>query len=294
MAEMSALRRRMIEDMTVRNLSPATQRSYVYAVAKFSRYFGRSPDRLGLEEVRALQVHLVANGISWPALNQTVCALRFFYGVTLGHGEIPERIPYAREPRKLPVVLSADEVVRFLEAVPSLKTRAALTTAYAAGLRASEAVGLKVGDVDSGRMVIRVEHGKGGKDRYVMLSAQLLGILRTYWRLARPQYWLFPGRDETKPIDVQVLHAACRSACAAVGLAKHVTVHTLRHSFATHLLEDGVDVRVIQVLLGHVKLDTTALYTKVATRTVRAVISPLDRLGMLAAPENTPESASTS
>ena len=214
MAEMSPLRRRMIEDMTVRNLSPATQRSYVHAVAKFSRYFGCSPDRLDLEEVRAFQVHLVANGISWAALNQSVCARRFFYGVTLGHGEIPERIPYAREPRKLPVVLSADEVVRFLEAVPSLKTRAALTTAYAAGLRASEAVGLKVGDVDSGRMVIRVEHGKGGKDRYVMLSAQLLGILRTYWRLARPRHWLFPGRDETKPIDVQVLHAACRSACA--------------------------------------------------------------------------------
>jgi integrase len=150
----------------------------VYAVAKFSRYFGRSPDQLGLEEVRAFQVHLVANGISWPALNQTVCALRFFYGITLGHGEVPERIPYAREPRKLPVVLSADEVVRFLEAVPSLKTRAALTTAYAAGLRAAEAVGLKVGDVDSGRMVIRIEHGKGGKDRYVMLSAQLLGRSR--------------------------------------------------------------------------------------------------------------------
>src|SRR5580693_4538737 len=170
MAEMSPLRRRMIEDMTVRNLSPATQRSYVHAVAKFSRHFGCSPDRLDLEKVRAFQVHLVANGISWPALNQTVCALRFFYGVTLGHREIPERIPYAREPGKLPVVLSADEVVRFLEAVPSLKTRAALTTAYAAGLRASETVGLKVGDIDSSRMVIRVEHGKGGKDRYVMLS----------------------------------------------------------------------------------------------------------------------------
>ena len=201
MAEMSPLRRRMIEDMTVRNLSPATQRSYVHAVAKFSRYFGRSPDRLGLEDVRAFQVHLVSNGISWPALNQTVCALRFFYGVTLGHGEIPERIPYARAPRKLPVVLSADEVVRFLEAVPSVKTRTALTTAYAAGLRASEAVGLRLGDIDSGRMVIRIEHGKGGKDRYVMLSAQLLGILRTYWRLARPKHWLFPGREESKPIE---------------------------------------------------------------------------------------------
>ena len=203
MAEMSPLRRRMIEDMTVRNLSPATQRSYVHAVSKFSRYFGRSPDLLGLEDVRAFQVHLVANGISWAALNQTVCALRFFYGVTLGHGEIPERIPYARQPRKLPVVLSADEVVRFLEAVPSLKTRVALTTAYAAGLRASEAVGLKVGEVDSGRMVIRVEHGKGGKDRYVMLSAQLLGILRTYWHLARPQHWLFPGRDEPRSLSLR-------------------------------------------------------------------------------------------
>jgi integrase/recombinase XerD len=278
MAAISPLRQRMIEDMTVRNLSPATQRSYVSAVAKFSRHFGCSPDRLDLEQVRAFQVQLVANGISWPALNQTVCALRFFYGVTLGHREIPERIPYAREPRKLPVVLSADEVVRFLEAVPSLKTRAALTTAYAAGLRAAEAVGLKVVNVDSGRMVIRVEHGKGGKDRYVMLSAQLLGILRTYWRLARPQHWLFPGRDATKPIDVQVLHAACRSACAAAGLTKHATVHTLRHSFATHLLEAGTDIRIIQVLLGHANLSSTARYTRVSNGMIRRTESPLDRL----------------
>ena len=206
MAEMSPLRRRMIEDMTVRNLSPATQRSYVHAVVKFSRYFGRLPDQLGLEDVRAFQVHLVSNGISWAALNQTVCALRFFFGVTLGHAEIPERIPYARQPRTLPVVLSADEVVRFLEAVPSLKTRAALTTAYAAGLRASEAVGLKISDIDSGRMVMRVEHGKGGKDRYVMLSTQLLNILRSYWRLARPKDWLFPGRDDNVLIPVQAAH----------------------------------------------------------------------------------------
>ena len=284
MAEMSPLRRRMIEDMTVRNLSPATQRSYVHAVAKFSRFFGRSPDRLDLEDVRAFQVHLVAGGISWPALNQTVCALRFFYGVTLGQAELPERIPYAREPRKLPVVLSADEVVRFLEAVPSLKYRAALTTAYAAGLRASEAASLKVADIDSSRMVIRVEQGKGGKDRYVMLSAQLLGILRTYWRLARPQHWLFPGRDGSKPIDVQVLHAACRSACAAAGLGKRVTVHTLRHSFATHLLENGTDIRIIQVLLGHSNLSTTARYTQVSTSIIRGTPSPLDRLRLEVVP----------
>jgi len=284
MADVSPLRRRMIEDMSVRNLSPATQRSYLHAVTKFSRYFSRSPDRLGLEDVRAFQVHLVSTGISWPALNQTVCALRFFYGVTLGHGEIPERIPYAREPRKLPVVLNADEIVRFLEVVPSLKTRAALTTAYAAGLRASEAVGLKVGNIDSGRMVISVEHGKGGKDRTVMLSAQLLAILRTYWRLARPRHWLFPGRDEAKSIDVQVLHSACRSARAAAGIDKRVTVHTLRHSFATHLLENGTDIRIIQVLLGHNNLSSTARYTYVSNGLIARTTSPLDRLTLEVAP----------
>ena len=280
----SPLRRRMIEDMTVRNLSPATQRSYLHAVAKFSRYFSRSPDRLDIEDVRAFQVFLVSQKISWPALNQTVCALRFFYGITLNRPEIRERIAYAREPRKLPVILSADEVVRFLEAVPSLKTRTALTTAYAAGLRASEAVSLKVADIDSSRMLIQVRHGKGAKDRTVMLSPQLLAILRTYWRLARPREWLFPGRDESKPIDVQVLHAACRSATKAAGLAKRVTVHTLRHSFATHLLESGVDIRIIQVLLGHNSLSTTARYTQVATTTIAKTRSPIDRLALEVAP----------
>src|ERR1700681_4033398 len=278
MAEISPLRRRMIEDMTVRNLSPAPQRSYLAAVSKLSRYFGRSPDCLELEDIRAFQVHLVAIGISWPALNQIVCALRFFYGVTLGHDAIPERISYARAPSKLPVVLSADEVVRFLEAIPSLKSRTALTTVYAAGLRVSELVLLKITDIDSQRMVIRVEQGKGGKDRYVMLSTQLLRILRTYWRLARPKDWLFPGRDESTPIDAQVRHAACRSACAAAGLAKRVTVHTLRHSFATHLLESGTDIRIIQALLGHRNVNTTARYTHVSTSTIRSTVSPLDRL----------------
>ena len=284
MAEMSPLRRRMIEDMTVRNLSPATQRSYLHAVSRFSRYFGHSPHRLGLEDVREYQVHLVANGISWPALNQTVCALRFFYGVTLGHNEIPERIPYARNPRGLPEVLGADEVVRFLDAVPSLRTRTALTTAYAAGLRASETVGLKVANIDSSRMVIRVEHGKGGKDRYVMLSAQLLKILRLYWRLSRPKDWLFPGREESRPIDVQVLYAACRSAGKAAGLGKRVTVHTLRHSFATHLLENGTDIRIIQVLLGHNNLSTTARYTQVSRKIIEQTPSPLDRLRLEVVP----------
>ena len=280
MAELSPLRRRMIEDMTIRNMSPATQRSYISAVSKFSRYFGRSPDKLTLDDVHAFQVHLVSTGISWPGLNQIVCALRFFYGVTLGEAAVPERIPYAREPRKLPIVLSADEVVRFLEAVSSLKSRAALTTAYAAGLRASEVAGLRVADIDSARGVILVRHGKGAKDRNVMLSAQLLGILRAYWRLARPTTYLFPGRDEEHPIDPTVLHAACRSAVNAAGLTKRVTLHTLRHSFATHLLESGTDIRIIQVLLGHNNLSSTARYTQVATHTIRATQSPLDRLSL--------------
>jgi integrase/recombinase XerD len=251
----------MIEDMTVRNLSPATQRSCLHAVSKFSRFFGRSPDTLTLEDVRTFQVHLASKGVAWASLNQTVAALRFFYGVTLGMAEVPERIACAREPRRLPVVLGADEVVRFLEAVPSLKARTALTTAYAAGLRVSEVTRLRARDIDSGRMMIHVENGKGGRERYVMLSAQLLGILRTYWRIARPAQWLFPGQDPGRPIEPTVLHAACRTARAAAGIDKKVTVHILRHSFATHLLESGVDIRVIQVLLGHAHPSTTARLT---------------------------------
>jgi len=284
MATTNPLRRRMIEDMAVRNLSPATQQSYLSAVSRLSKYFGRSPDRLGVDEVHAFQVHLVATGISWPALNQIVSALRFFYGVTLGRTTLPRRIAYAREPQKLPVVLSADEVVRFLEAIPSVKSRTALTTVYAAGLRVSEVVRLAVADIDSERMVIRVEQGKGGRDRYVMLSPRLLEILRVYWRIVRPDHWLFPGRDRNRPLDQQVLHTACKYARLAAGLTKPVTVHTLRHSFATHLLENGTDVRIIQVLLGHANLQSTVRYTRVATRTISATPSPLDRLRLEVAP----------
>jgi site-specific recombinase XerD len=274
----------MIEDMTVRNLSPATQRSYIHAVTKISRHFGCSPARLDVEDVRAFQVHLISNGISWASLNQIVCALRFFYGVTLGRDTVPERIARAREPQKLPVVLGADEVVRFLEAVASLKSRAALTCAYAAGMRVSEVVRLKVGVIDSARMVIRVEGGKGGKDRYVMLSPRVLAVLRTYWRLARPGPWMFPGRSADKPIEQNVLHAACRSAVLAAGLDKRVTVHVLRHSFATHLLENGTDIRIIQVLLGHGHLSTTARYTRVSTHVIATTQSPLDRLSLEVVP----------
>ena len=284
MAEMSPLRRRMIEDMTIRNLSPATQRSYLHAVSRFSQYFGRSPDRLGLEDVRAYQVHLASKGVAWGSLNQVVCALRFFYGVTLGRETIPERIVYARAPRKLPTVLGGDEIVRFLESVSSLKARVALTTAYAAGLRVSEVAALKVSDIDSSRMVMRIAHGKGGKERYAMLSAPPLGILRSYWRLARPPLYLFSGRAPDKPIEPTVLHAACRSATAAAGLDKRVSVHVLRHSFATHLLESGVDIRIIQVLLGHENLSTTARYTRVSTQVIGNTMSPLDRLSLNVTP----------
>jgi len=278
MATISPLRRRMIEDMSIRNLCPATQESYIRAVAKFSVYFGRSPARLGLEEVRRYQVHLVSEGIAWATLNQTVCALRFFYGVTLGLTDLPELISYARKSRKLPVVLSRQEVVRFLEAVPALKSRIALTTAYATGLRLSEVVALQVRDIDSERMLIRVERGKGGKQRQVMLSEQLLKILRAYWVRTRSRGWLFPGRDPRRPITRKMLSAACQAACEAAGLSKHVTVHTLRHSFATHLLESGTELRIIQVLLGHNHLSTTALYTQVAANILATTASPLDRL----------------
>ena len=211
MAEMNPLRRRMIEDMKIRNLSPVTQRCYVHAVAKFARHFNRSPDRLGLAEIRSYQIHLTSIGISWAGFNVAVCALRFFYGVTLGRAAMVERIPYARKRRQLPVILSAEEIARFLAAVPSLKHRTALMTAYAAGLRVSEVVHLKLTDIDSGRMLIRVEQGKGGRDRYVMLSPQLLIVLRAYWREARPTHWLFPGPGR---------EPAARRERAAVGMPK--------------------------------------------------------------------------
>jgi site-specific recombinase XerD len=207
-----------------------------------------------------------------------VTALRFFFTVTLGRREATERLPFVRQPRKLPVVLSPDEVARLLAAAPGLKYKAALSVAYGAGLRASEVVSLKISDIDSTRMVIRIEQGKGGKDRYVMLSEHLLHLLRTYWQAARPQGWLFPGQNPVNPLTTRQLNRACHAARAAAGIGKRVSLHTLRHSFATHLLEQKVDIRVIQVLLGHKKLDTTALYSQVATRTIRQVRSPLEQL----------------
>lgn len=284
MATMSPLRQRMIEDMTLRNLSPASQQSYLYAVARFSRYFRCSPDRLGMEEVRTYQLHLVAQKYSWSHVNQVACALRFFYGVTLGRKDAFERIVTGREPDKLPPVLSPDEIGRFLEAVPGLRNRVALTTAYAAGLRVGEVARLTVDAIDSKRMLIRVVNGKGGRDRYAMLSPRLLAILRAYWRRARPGLWLFPGQEPGEPVSRGALQAACRVARRQAHLGKHVTVHTLRHSFATHLLESGTDIRIIQVLLGHVDLASTARYAQVATTVLAATPSPFERLEVVVVP----------
>lgn len=284
MSPMSPLRRRMIEDMRVRNLSATTQRSYIHAVKKFSEHFGCSPDRLGYEEVRAYQVHLADCGVAWASMNQIVCALRFFYGITLGRKDLPERIVYARRPQILPVVLSPEEVARFLEAVPNLKHRTALTTAYAAGLRVSEVVAIRVEDIDSKRMVIRIAHGKGDRERLAKLSDRLLVILRAYWKQLRPRPWLFPGRWPDRHLHPATLYAACRSACAAAGLTKQVRVHSLRHSFATHHLEQGTDIRIVQALLGHRDLSTTARYTRVSATTIQAAESPLDRLDLEAVP----------
>ena len=275
---MSPLRQRMIEDMTIRKFAPKTQHDYLQRVKNFTTYLGRSPDRASSEDVRRYQLHLTANGVGVPTVNQTVSTLRFFFKVTLSRPDLVERTTFVREPRKLPVVLSPEEVVRLLDAAPSLKYKAALSVAYGAGLRVSEVVALKIGDIDSKRMVIRVEQGKGRKDRYVMLSPHLLELLRAWWRAARPQGWLFPGRDRVQPMTTRQLNRACHAAADMAEIGKPVSMHTLRHSFATHLLEQNIDIRVIQVLLGHAKLDTTALYARVATKTIQRVISPLDRI----------------
>ncbi len=280
----SPLRRRMIEDMTIRKLAPKTQASYIRAVRNFTDFLGRSPDRASAEDLRRYQLHLASSGVSVPSLNATVTALRFFFQVTLGRGEVTAKMTFVREPRKLPVILSLEEVARLLGAAPGLKYRAALSVAYGAGLRASEVISLKLSDIDSGRMVIRVEQGKGGKDRYVMLSPSLLELLRAWWRAARPRGWLFPGQNPINPLTTRQLNRACHAATLAAGIDKRVSLHTLRHSFATHLLEQKVDIRVIQVLLGHKKLDTTALYSQVATKTIREVRSPLERLVMTVKP----------
>ena len=275
----SQLRRRMIEDMTIRKFVAKTQHDYVQRVKDFASFLGRSPASASKEDIRRFQLHLASNGAGTPKMNATAAALRFFFNVTLDRHELAAQASFVHEPRKLPVVLSPDEVRRMLEAAPGLKYKAALSIAYGAGLRVSEVVSLKVSDIDSERMLIRVEQGKGRKDRNAMLSPVLLELLREWWKVCRSRGWLFPGgRNPVQPMTTRQLTRACHTAAQAAEIKKRVTPHTLRHSFATHLLEQGIDVRVIQVLLGHAKLDTTALYTCVATKMIREVVSPLDHL----------------
>ena len=272
------LRQRMIEDMTVRHFKEKVQKDYIRHVQNFKDFLGRSPDTATSEDLRLFQLHMTRNHVGAPSINCAIVALRFFFKVTLERPDLVRHLTFVHEPRKLPVVLSPEEVARLLEAAPGVKYKAALSVAYGAGLRVSEVVSLKISDIDSTRMMLRVEHGKGGKDRQAMLSPRLLELLRDWWRIARPQVWLFPGRDPINPMSTRQLNRACHAAAHMAEITKRVTPHTLRHSFATHLLEQNIDIRVIQVLLGHAKLDTTALYTRIATSTIRDIMSPLDRL----------------
>jgi len=283
----SALRQRMLEDMAMHGLRADTQRDYVRVVRSFAAFLGRPPDTATAEDVRRFQVHQRESGVQPPTINCSVSALRFLFTVTLDRPDLSRRLVLARYPRKLPAVLSVEEVGRLLEAAPGIKYKAILGTAYGAGLRVSEVASLKVDDIDSTRMLIRVEQGKGRKDRNAMLSPQLLTLLRLWWKEGKrrsvmlPHGWLFPGRSCTDPISTRQINRAIHEAAEAAGIRKRVSPHTLRHSFATHLLEQDVDIRVIQVLLGHSKLDTTALYARVATKTIRSVTSPLERLAGL-------------
>lgn len=280
---MTPLRRRMIEDMQVRGLCEKGQKAHLRAVADFARFLGRSPDTATPEDVRAYLLRMTQSEVGIPTFNHRVVALRFFFGMTLGREDMKRLLQFRRAPITLPVVLSPEEVGELLDAAPGpgLKYKAALSVAYGGGLRAAEVCALKVVDIDSERMLIRVERGKGGKDRNVMLSPSLLELLRDYWREARPQGWLFHGKPTGTPLSARQLNRAFTTAKQMAGITKKATLHTLRHSFATHLLEQNTDVRVIQVLLGHAKLSTTARYTQVATKTIRDVMSPLDALHRL-------------
>jgi len=276
---MTALRKRFIEDMQLRGLAPTTQRSYIHYVAGFANFYGVSPEKLDLEAVRQYELYLLEQrNLSPESVNTFVSAVQFLYLETLEMPWGKNCFPRQKRPEKQPVVLSPEEVALFFRHVPSLKYRAALMTCYGAGLRISEAVALKVNDIDSQRMLLRVEAGKGGKDRYVTMGPRLLKILRMYWRSARPKHWLFPSWHECKHLTSSSLAQACRDAWQESKLTKRVTAHTLRHSFATHLLENGTDIRVIQVLLGHSRIDTTARYTRVSPRTIAHTASPLDQL----------------
>ena len=290
---MTPLRKRMTEDMQMRNLAPETQKNYIHHVAGFAKYFGKSPELLDLEAVRQYQLYLLnERKLSPETINQCMSAVQFLYLTTLEMPWTSEYFPRIRRPHKLPVVLSQEEVLAFFDHIPSLKYRAALMTAYGAGLRVSEVVALHVTDIDSQRMLLRIQQGKGHKDRYAMLSPRLLDVLRRYFRAVRPPGdYLFPSWRKEHHLSTAALQLACREAALRAGIRKRVTVHTLRHSFATHLLENGADLRIIQVLLGHSQVDTTARYAAVSPRVVAATVSPLDAMGQKVKPAKPARSA---
>lgn len=276
---MTVLRQRMLEDLRVRNYSDRTTKTYVDAVARFAIHFGKSPDLLGPEDVRSYQVHLVQDrGVSWTVLNQTVCALRFFYGKTLGQDWTIRHIPYAKTEKRLPVVLSQAETQTLLEHIENMKHLAMVLVAYSAGLRVSEVARLEVTDIDSQRMIIHVRRGKGRKDRIVPLSSVLLEILREHARAARATKYLFFGKDRSRPITTATIAEVCRNAARRAGLRKRVTPHTLRHTFATHHLEAGTDLRTLQLMMGHTSLRTTSRYLHVSAEKIRNTKTPLDLL----------------
>jgi integrase/recombinase XerD len=277
------LRQRMIEDMNIRGLCEKTQQAHIRNVKHFASFLGRPPDTATPEDLRSYQLKMTEEGVTASTFNVRIISLRFFFGVTCGRDEMKRFMQFHRNPRKLPVVLSVEEVADLMAAVPGpgLKYRAALGISYGAGLRASEVCNLKVKDIDSDRMLIHVDDGKGGRDRKAMLSPSLLDLLRDYWRESRPEGWLFPGKPKINPLSPRQLNRAFSSAKHMSGIKKSATLHTLRHSFATHLLEANTDVRVIQVLLGHAKLTTTARYTHVATKTIRGTVSPFEQMKLL-------------
>ena len=278
---MTPLRRRMTEDMILRNFAPGTIRQYVSCIARYARYFNTSPKDLGPEQVRSYLLYLVQERhISWCYYSQVRSALLFLYRVTLGKHWVVEKVACPKMPKRLPVILSPDELVRFFKAVSNLKHRAILMTAYAAGLRLVEVCRLQVEDIDSARMVIHIRQSKGHRDRDLMLSPRLLTILRQYWKIQRPRPYLFPGCKPDQPISPRTVEKVCKQALAAAGLSESVSMHALRHSFATHLLEAGTDLRTIQILLGHSNISTTARYLHVSTAALKSTRSPLDDLDL--------------
>ena len=284
---MTPLRQRFIDDMRLRNYAPRTIDTYVSAISRFANYFDRSPDRIDVEEIRDFQLDLIKRGVSWSTYNQIACAIRLFHRMTLGRPEAVPFVRYGKSPRKLPCVLSPMEVLRFLEAAPVGRDRVMLQTAYACGLRLSELLNLSVTDIDSARMVIVVRQGKGRKDRLVPLSQRLLEVLRAYWRCARPQFLRFPatspGSNPRRPMHGTIVQRLCQHIVVDLKLTKRATPHTLRHSFATHMLEAGIDLVTLQNILGHSDLQTTARYLHIGTRRLQQVPSLLDRL-MLPSP----------